>query len=437
FDEITVERIMDIYLKERPKYVVTYAGGQIGNSVAKKLEDLGVRLYGTAGHAVDNAEDREKFSKLLDRLGIKQPPWVSARSEEEVKKFVDEVGFPVLVRPSYVLSGSAMDVVYSYDELWNYIRRATDVSPQHPVVISKFIEDAIEAEVDAATDGKGAIGAVLEHVEEAGVHSGDATMSIPHRLLSEATVKEMKGIALTLARELSIKGPFNIQFVVKDGVPYVIEMNLRVSRSMPFTSKTIGVNLMEKAVEAVEEGLKLDDFHQPKVTWWGVKSPQFSWAQLKGAYPSLGPEMRSTGEAASFGLTFYDALLKSWLSTAPNRMPNGDEYVIVYGRRNVTYLKEAYRILKEAGYVVKTVEGAEAGDEVVSYKEAVSLISARKVGLVITDGRMPEVDYELRRTAADMNVPLILNGRLGREVAEAIKRNEMSFLELRELGAGI
>jgi carbamoyl-phosphate synthase large subunit len=437
FDEITVERIMDIYLKERPKYVVTYAGGQIGNSVAKKLEDLGVRLYGTAGHAVDNAEDREKFSKLLDRLGIKQPPWVSARSEEEVKKFVDEVGFPVLVRPSYVLSGSAMDVVYSYDELWNYIRRATDVSPQHPVVISKFIEDAIEAEVDAATDGKGAIGAVLEHVEEAGVHSGDATMSIPHRLLSEATVKEMKGIALTLARELSIKGPFNIQFVVKDGVPYVIELNLRVSRSMPFTSKTIGVNLMEKAVEAVEEGLKLDDFHQPKVTWWGVKSPQFSWAQLKGAYPSLGPEMRSTGEAASFGLTFYDALLKSWLSTAPNRMPNRDEYVIVYGRRNVTYLKEAYRILKEAGYVVKTVEGAEAGDEVISYKEAVSLVSARKVSLVITDGRMPEVDYELRRTAVDMNVPLVLNGRLGREIAEAIKRNEMSFLELRELGAGI
>jgi carbamoyl-phosphate synthase large subunit len=437
FDEISVERILDIYRKERPRYVLTYAGGQLGNNVAKKLEDAGVPLYGTAGHAVDNAEDREKFSKLLDRLGIKQPPWVSAKSEEEVRKFVNELGFPVLVRPSYVLSGAAMDVVYSEEELWAYIRRATDVSPQHPVVISKFLDNAIEAEIDAASDGKGAVGTVLEHVEEAGVHSGDATMSIPHRLLSDSVVNQMKEIALTLARELGIRGPFNLQFVVKDDVPYVIEMNLRVSRSMPFTSKTIGINLMEKAVEAVEKGLGIDYFYQPNIKWWGVKSPQFSWAQLKGTYPYLSPEMRSTGEAASFGYTFYDALLKSWLSASPNRLPKEDEYVIVYGKKNVESLRQAYETLRKAGYKVLTVKGLEAGDDAIDYKEAVNLVSSRKVGLVITDGKMPEVDYELRRTTVDMNVPIILNGRLGKEVAEAIKRREMSIVELRELGAGI
>ena len=437
FDEITVERVLDLVRKERPKYVVTFAGGQLGNNIAKKLEDAGVRLYGTAGHSVDNAEDREKFSKLLDRLGIPQPEWVSARNLEEVKAFVNRVGFPVLVRPSYVLSGASMSVAFSEEELMDYIRRATDISPEHPVVVSKFLDDAVEAEIDAVSDGKGAVGAVLEHVEEAGVHSGDATMSIPHRQLRDDIVKRMREIALTLARELNVKGPFNLQFVVKDSTPYVIEMNLRASRSMPFTSKTIGVNLMEKAVEAIEKGLRIDYFYQPEITWWGVKSPQFSWAQLKGAYPYLSPEMKSTGETASFGKTFYDALLKSWLSASPNRLPNRDETVIVYGKRNAEHLREAYRVLESTGYRVVTVKGMEAGENAMDYSEAVKLIASRKVGLVITDGYMPLVDYDLRRTAADMNVPLILNGKLGKEIAIAINRGEMTIIELKELGAGI
>ncbi|MFP3232158.1 MAG: carbamoyl-phosphate synthase (glutamine-hydrolyzing) large subunit [Sulfolobaceae archaeon] len=438
FDEINVERVLDIVKKERFTYVATFTGGQIGNSISKKLEDEGIRLLGTSGKSVDNAEDREKFSKLLDKLGIKQPEWVSAKSLEEVKQFVSRVGYPVLVRPSYVLSGSAMKIVYDDNELMVYLRKATELSPEHPVVVSKYIENAIEAEIDGASDGKAVYGIVMEHVEEAGVHSGDATMSIPYRKLSENTVEKMKNSVYAIMRELEIKGPFNVQFVVKDGEPYIIELNLRASRSMPFSSKVVGNNIISLALEGILKGFDFDGFKELKPKVWGVKSAQFSWAQLKGAYPYLGPEMKSTGEAAALGVDFYDALLKSWLAVAPNRIPSRGSVALVYGRTNKEYLALSAKNLNEFGLTTYTIQGAEIeGIESVDVKEAISLIKDRKVDIVVTDGYLKKLDYEVRRIAVDYNIPLILNGRLGNEVTKSFSiQDKLTFNEVKEYGAG-
>lgn len=439
FDEINVERVLDIVKKERFTYVATFTGGQIGNSISKKLEDEGIRLLGTSGKSVDNAEDREKFSKLLDKLGIKQPEWVSAKSLEEVKQFVSRVGYPVLVRPSYVLSGSAMKIVYDDNELMVYLRKATELSSEHPVVVSKYIENAIEAEIDGASDGKAVYGIVMEHVEEAGVHSGDATMSIPYRKLSEITVEKMKNSVYAIMRELEIKGPFNVQFVVKDGEPYIIELNLRASRSMPFSSKVVGNNIISLALEGILKGFDFDGFKELKPKVWGVKSAQFSWAQLKGAYPYLGPEMKSTGEAAALGIDFYDALLKSWLAVAPNRIPSRGSVALVYGRTNKEYLALSAKNLSEFGLTTYTIQGAEIeGIESVDVKEAISLIKDRKVDIVVTDGYLKKLDYEVRRIAVDYNIPLILNGRLGNEVTKSFSiQDKLTFNEVKEYGAGI
>ena len=439
FDEINVERVLDIVKKERFTYVATFTGGQIGNSISKKLEDEGIRLLGTSGKSVDNAEDREKFSKLLDKLGIKQPEWVSAKSLEEVKQFVSRVGYPVLVRPSYVLSGSAMKIVYDDNELMVYLRKATELSSEHPVVVSKYIENAIEAEIDGASDGKAVYGIVMEHVEEAGVHSGDATMSIPYRKLSEITVEKMKNSVYAIMRELEIKGPFNVQFVVKDGEPYIIELNLRASRSMPFSSKVVGNNIISLALAGILKGFDFDGFKELKPKVWGVKSAQFSWAQLKGAYPYLGPEMKSTGEAAALGVDFYDALLKSWLAVAPNRIPSRGSVALVYGRTNKEYLALSAKNLSEFGLTTYTIQGAEIeGIESVDVKEAISLIKDRKVDIVVTDGYLKKLDYEVRRIAVDYNIPLILNGRLGNEVTKSFSiQDKLTFNEVKEYGAGI
>jgi len=439
FDEINVERVLDIVKKERFTHVATFTGGQIGNSISKKLEDEGIRLLGTSGKSVDNAEDREKFSKLLDKLGIKQPEWVSAKSLEEVKQFVSRVGYPVLVRPSYVLSGSAMKIVYDDNELMVYLRKATELSSEHPVVVSKYIENAIEAEIDGASDGKAVYGIVMEHVEEAGVHSGDATMSIPYRKLSEITVEKMKNSVYAIMRELEIKGPFNVQFVVKDGEPYIIELNLRASRSMPFSSKVVGNNIISLALEGILKGFNFDGFKELKPKVWGVKSAQFSWAQLKGAYPYLGPEMKSTGEAAALGVDFYDALLKSWLAVAPNRIPSRGSVALVYGRTNKEYLALSAKNLSEFGLTAYTIQGAEIeGIESVDVKEAISLIKDRKVDIVVTDGYLKKLDYEVRRIAVDYNIPLILNGRLGNEVTKSFSiQDKLTFNEVKEYGAGI
>ncbi len=436
FDEITVERVMDIVNKEKFSYVATFAGGQLGNNIAKKLEENGVRLLGTSGASVDMAEDREKFSVLLDRLGIRQPNWISAKNTAEIRKFVESVGFPVLVRPSYVLSGSSMSIVWNEQELDSVIQRAR-LSTKYPVVISKFLEDAYEAEIDAVSDGKGVVGIVTEHVEEAGVHSGDSTMSIPTRNI-EPIANDLRKISLILAREIGIRGPFNLQFVIKDNTPYVIEMNLRASRSMPFSSKAKGVNLMEVAVKAIMEGLQRDDFFEPESKSWAVKSAQFSWTQLKDSYPFLGPEMRSTGEAASLGTTFHDALLKSWLSCSPNRLPRQNKTALVYGKGNLIYLREAGHNLEKLGLTVKTLNFAEVADfESVNQEIAQKLIGKGEVDLVITNGYLKTLDYNIRRSAVDLNIPVILNGRLAREVTQAMVSGDMTFYEMRKYGGGI
>lgn len=278
FEEITLERVLDVYNFENPDGVIAFAGGQLANSLAKKLEQKGVKLLGTRGTSVDIAEDRAKFSKLLERLNIKQPPWIEAKTIEEVLAFADEVGYPLMIRPSYVLSGTAMKVAYNEKELKEYLSLATKVSPEHPVVVSKFL-DAMEAEIDAVSDGKRVVGVTLEHIEKAGVHSGDATMVTPYRYLKEKHVKKMHKIALELALALGIRGPFNIQFLINDDV-YVLELNLRTSRSMPFSSKSRGVNLMELSAQVVfGEKLLLGrdyEYYEVPAKAFAVKSPQFS-----------------------------------------------------------------------------------------------------------------------------------------------------------------
>ncbi|MCY0849899.1 carbamoyl-phosphate synthase (glutamine-hydrolyzing) large subunit [Sulfuracidifex metallicus] len=439
FDEISVEKVKDIVKKEGFTDVCLFSGGQLGNSIAKKLEEEGIRIYGSSGSIVDSAEDREKFSSLLDKLGIPQPKWISARDISQLRRFIDEVGFPVLVRPSYVLSGSSMAVAYNNVELSSILSRASKISEKYPVVISKYLTDAVEAEIDGATDGKKVIGAVLEHVEEAGVHSGDATISIPNRKLTHDLVLRMKKYAVSIVNELGVKGPFNLQMVIKDNTPYVIEMNMRASRSMPFTSKAKGFNIIGKAVEAIEKGLDQDEeFYEPPSSSWAVKSPEFSWAQLRGAYPFLGPEMRSTGEVASFGVDFYDALIKSWLSSPPNAIPDRGKKALVYGERNVEYLEETAKNLSQYGLDVITLDGLNIKEgEVVALKPAEELLLKKEIGIVVTEGFLESKDYNIRRLAADLNIPLILNARLASEVSKVFNKEDITFFEISEYGGGI
>ncbi|MEM4085271.1 MAG: carbamoyl-phosphate synthase (glutamine-hydrolyzing) large subunit [Saccharolobus sp.] len=441
FDEISVERILDLFAKENFRYVATFSGGQIGNTIAKELEEKGITLLGTSGKSVDIAENREKFSKLLDKLGIPQPKWVSASSLSEIKKFVNEIGFPVLIRPSYVLSGSSMKIAYTEEELNEYLRRAIEVSPKYPVVISEYIQDAIEAEIDGVSDGKRVLGVTLEHIEEAGVHSGDATMSIPTRKLSPESLSKIRKNALSLATELNIKGPFNIQFVVKNNTPYIIELNLRASRSMPFSSKAKGINLINEAMKAIFDGLDFsEEYYEPESKYWSIKSAQFSWAQLRDAYPFLGPEMRSTGEAASFGVTFYDALLKSWLSVSPNRIPNKGGIALVYGNTNVKYLERTIKNLSEYGLIVYTLSDLQIkGADIIDKTKAEELVRNKKVEIIVTDGYLKKIDYNIRRSAVDYNIPIILNGRLGEEVSKGLleQLNSLTFYEITEYGGGI
>ncbi|MCJ7761689.1 carbamoyl-phosphate synthase large subunit, partial [Candidatus Bathyarchaeota archaeon] len=338
FEELTRERILDIYEKESPLGVVASVGGQIPNNLALKLDSLGVKLLGTPAQSIDRAEDRAKFSALLDDLWINQPEWKAFTDLDELNAFADKVGYPVLIRPSYVLSGSAMRVAHSEGELKNYLALATEVSLENPVVISKFIRNAREVEVDGVSDGEEVLlGAIIEHIEEAGVHSGDATMSIPTQTLGAYLENTIEDYTTRIAKGLGIKGPFNIQYLVKNGAIYVIECNLRASRSMPYVSKTTGVNLIELATQ-VMLGKKLKDLgvsHLPPIKHFCVKVPQFSFMRLSGSDPVLGVEMQSTGEVACFGESFGEALSKSLLS-AELKIPSfGSSIFITVGGKEL------------------------------------------------------------------------------------------------------
>jgi len=440
FEEVTVERVLDIYELEKPIGVVAFLGGQIANNIAWELEKRGVMLVGTAGSSVHIAENRALFSKLLDELGIDQPPWIAATSIEEVIRFAEYIGYPVLVRPSYVLSGTAMKIAYSRDELTEYIRRATKVSPKYPVVVSKFLDNAIEFEVDAVGDGETAVGVIIEHVEPAGIHSGDSTMVIPPRKLPQNAVRAAANIALKLVQELEIRGPFNLQLLFHGSKVYVLELNLRASRSMPFSSKVTGFNLMKSAAEASLRG-RLDEngvlargrFNAIMPKWFGVKSSQFSWARLRGAYPHLGPEMRSVGEVAALGFSFEEALLKSWLSVSGNNLPRIGDIIVVYDptRSAKSILREASRTLEDVGYNVVTVEGFEVnGLKALCVDKVLDLMKQGKVGLVMTTGYAIDGDYVIRRTAADLAIPLVLNHVLAAELSSAISALSRGLIRL-------
>ncbi|MBS7249429.1 MAG: carbamoyl-phosphate synthase (glutamine-hydrolyzing) large subunit [Candidatus Freyarchaeota archaeon] len=454
FEELSFERVMDIYEKENPLGIIVSVGGQMPNNIAMKLSSNGVKILGTSAEDIDRAEDRAKFSALLDSLNIPQPPWQKLSSLEEAKNFANKVGYPVLVRPSYVLSGAAMRVAYSDENLEDFLVLAAKVSKEHPVVISKFIEEAREVEVDGVCDGEDVlIGAVIEHVEDAGVHSGDATMSIPTHSLSRDMIDKVEHYSRRIAKALNIKGPFNIQYLVKNGEVYVIECNLRASRSMPFVSKTKGINLMEKAA-AVMLGKKLRDInslHSPEIHHTGIKVPQFSFMRLEGADPVLGVEMVSTGEVACLGESFDEAFLKALLAAEFKVPLNGGSVLISVGGKELKdKLLPIAKEFSEMGYKIYATEHTaeaflrEGLDDVKTvYKMRETqrkpnirdYLVNRKIDLVINIVRtgtlekfaeMMSDEYLIRRKATEYNIPVITNLKMASALVRALKamRNE-------------
>lgn len=419
FEELTLERLLDIYEFESPASVVSFLGGQIANDLAEPLESRGVRLLGTSGRSVEVAESRDEFSKLLDELGLKQPPWREISTVEEAIEFAYEHGFPLMVRPSHVLSGTSMFVVDDEASLMRAVRSA--LSTGRRVVISKFIR-GVEAEIDGVGDGENAVGVVIRHIEPAGVHSGDSTMILPAKGVPSNL---MKDAALKLVRALEIKGPFNLQFVVNGGGVYVLELNLRASRSMPFSSKASGVNLARASAKVIFEGsLGIEGFYEPLLTHYAVKTPQFSWSQLRGSYPYLGVEMRSTGEVAGMDRIYESALLKSWLAASPNRIPRRGVVVGYEGTDD-----EARKIGKAADTL------SSLGLDVWYLRElndskALALLKEGEADMVIATGYAPHFDYGLRRAAADLNVPLVLNSNLALELAEAMASVNLEEVEV-------
>ena len=316
FEQLTLERVLDICDKENPAGVIVSMGGQVPNNLAMKLHKAGIKIIGTSPEQIDNAESRHKFSQILDSIEVDQPEWREVTTLVDAKQFAQHVSYPVLIRPSYVLSGAAMSIVLTEDELELYLKKATELNTEHPVVISKFITDAREIEVDAvATEGELFCYAIAEHVENAGVHSGDATIVLPPQRTYLETMRKVKMITREIAKELEITGPFNIQFIAKDNEVKVIECNLRASRSFPFVSKTLKINFIEIATRLMlGEKVPRIDKSSFDLDYVGVKASQFSFTRLKGSDPVTGVEMSSTGEVACLGDDFNEAFLKSSLA---------------------------------------------------------------------------------------------------------------------------
>jgi len=460
FEELTLERVLDICDKEKPFGVIVSVGGQIPNNLALKLSQAGVKLLGTSSRSIDLAEDRSKFSALLDKLGIPQPEWSKLTTIKDAERFAEEIGYPVLIRPSYVLSGYAMRVARNRRELRDYLELAAKVSPEHPVVISKFVEGAKEVEVDGVADGEDTlIGAVIEHIEQAGVHSGDAVMSIPPQTLSSSTIKTIEDYTRAIARALKIKGPFNIQYLVKNGEVSVIECNLRASRSLPYVSKTRGVNLIEVST-AIMLGKKLKDLGIPKlppIPHVGVKVPQFSFMRLTGADPILGVEMLSTGEAACLGENFADAFLKALLSAEFELPRDGSSVLItVGGERMKKEVVPLARTLRELGFKIYATEhtadafrkaGLNSITVLHKVKESekkpniLDYLVKRKVNLVINiplnnSGGKDEIwedEYIIRRLAVEFNIPVVTTLELASALVRAIKYRAASEAVIRSL----
>jgi len=444
FDELSFERVMDIIELKYPLGVIVSMGGQIPNNLAMRLHLANVKVLGTSPLSIDSAEDRHKFSSMLDSLGVDQPRWKELSSIDDIIEFTNKIGFPVLVRPSYVLSGSAMNVVSNANELTHFLDLATKVSKQHPVVVSEFIENAKEVEIDAvACQGEIIAYAINEHVEFAGVHSGDATMVFPPQKLYFETVRRIKRISKQIAKELNISGPFNIQFLAKDNEIKVIECNLRASRSMPFVSKVLKVNLIDIATK-VMLGITVEKPHKSlfDLDYVGVKAPQFSFSRLAKADPVLGVDMASTGEVGCLGEDFYEAILKAMFSVG-YRIPQKGILLSTGPAKSKAELLNAIKTLSDKGYKLYATRGthqflANAGIETeVTYwpdennsPNTVELIRAGKVDMVINIPKnlsQSELsnDYLIRRSAVDYNIPLLTNSRLANAFI-------MAFCKLKE-----
>jgi len=431
FDELSLERILDIVELEVPKGVIVSTGGQIPNNLAIRLHNLNVNILGTSPVSIDNAENRHKFSLMLDKLGIDQPRWKELISIGSIHEFVDKIGFPVLIRPSYVLSGAAMNVVSNKDELDHFLTLASNVSKQYPVVVSEFIENAKEIEIDAvAKKGEIVAYAISEHVEFAGVHSGDATMVFPPQKIYFETVRRIKRISRQISKQLNISGPFNMQFLAKDNDIKVIECNLRASRSMPFVSKVLKTNLIELATK-VMLGLEVEkpDKYLFDLDYVGVKAPQFSFARLQKADPILGVDMSSTGEVGCIGEGFYEGILKSMLSVGYT-IPEKNILLSTGPSRSKVELISSARALVDKSYNLYATAGtreflAKNGIKATTLHwpdedkkpNTIDYIKEKKIDLVINIPKNLskselDNDYLIRRSAVDYNIPLITNARL-------------------------
>ncbi|MGM9841333.1 MAG: carbamoyl-phosphate synthase (glutamine-hydrolyzing) large subunit [Candidatus Limisoma sp.] len=451
FDELTYERVMDIIDLETPHGVILSTGGQIPNNLATRLDAAGVNILGTSAKSIDNAEDRHKFSSMLDRLGIDQPRWRELTSMADIEEFVGEVGYPVLVRPSYVLSGAAMNVCSNDDELERFLKLAANVSKEHPVVVTEFIQHAKEIEMDAvAQNGEIKAYAISEHIEFAGVHSGDATIQFPPQKLYVETVRRIKKISSQIAKALNISGPFNIQYLAKNNDIKVIECNLRASRSFPFVSKVLKINFIDLATR-VMLGI---DVERPggsafDLDYVGIKASQFSFSRLQGADPVLGVDMSSTGEVGCLGDDTSEAILKSMLSVG-YKIPKRSVLLSTGSAKQKADMLDAAASLYEMGYKIYATGGTYKylfdnnipairvywPSEIGQTPQALEMLHNKEIDIVVNipknlTSQELSNGYKIRRAAIDLNVPLLTNARLASAFVDAIHRYSIDDIEIK------
>lgn len=451
FDELTFERVMDILDLEQPHGTILSVGGQIPNNLAIRLDAEGVNILGTSAKSIDNAEDRHKFSSMLDSLGIDQPRWRELTSKDDIDRFIEEVGFPVLVRPSYVLSGAAMNVCSNYEELDRFLRLAANVSKKHPVVVSEFIQNAKEIEMDAvARNGEIKAYAISEHIEFAGVHSGDATIQFPPQKLYVETMRRIKKVSGRIAKALNISGPFNIQFLAKNNDIKVIECNLRASRSFPFVSKVLKINFIDLATK-IMLGIDVEKPNKSAfdLDYVGIKASQFSFSRLQGSDPVLGVDMSSTGEVGCLGTDTEDAVLKAMLAVG-HRIPKRGVLLSTGSARDKVAMLASARLLHKNGFTLYATKGthsflSEHGIPAVrvympsqpdNIPQALNLLHEKEIDLVVnvpknlTPAELSD-GYKIRRASIDLNIPLLTNTRLAEAFINAFTSLDMNQMEIK------
>ena len=454
FDELTFERVMDIIELEQPHGVILSTGGQIPNNLATRLDAEKVNILGTSATSIDNAEDRHKFSSMLDSLGIDQPRWRELTSLADIKEFVEEVGYPVLVRPSYVLSGAAMNVCSNEEELERFLKLAANVSKQHPVVVSSFIQHAKEIEWDAvAQNGEIKLYAISEHIEFAGVHSGDATIQFPPQKLYVETIRRIKKISSQIAKALNISGPFNIQYLAKNNDIKVIECNLRASRSFPFVSKVLKINFIDLATK-VMLGIPVDKPGKNAfdLDYVGIKASQFSFSRLQGADPVLGVDMSSTGEVGCLGENTSEALLKAMLSVG-QQIPKKSVLLSTGGAKQKVDMLDAAHKLHDKGYTLYATGGTHKfltdngipailvywPSESDKQPQALDMLHKKQIDMVVNIPKnlsSTELSngYKIRRAAVDLNIPLLTNARLASAFIDAFCDLTLDQIEIKAWG---